>query len=113
MTRTKTDNLVILIICVVFIASLFLLDKFRAVAIGVSLGSLYANLAAQWDSRHQKWLWISLAVLAAIHIVAIWWLDLTVPEGPSLSYIVPAAFADGFAMFGVLELVEYLVKRRK
>lgn len=110
MTRNKTDNLAILIVCGVFIVSLFVVDEFKAIAVGVSLISLYANLAAQWDNRHEKWLWISLSLLAAVHIVAIYWLDLTVPEGPALGYIVPAVFADGFAMFAVLKLVEHFVK---
>jgi hypothetical protein len=46
-----------------------------------------------------------MALFSTAHFTAIPLLNLQLPKGPALSYVVPAMFAEGFAMFGILKLL--------
>ena len=48
---------------------------------------------------------MTMALFSTAHFTAIPLLNLQLPKGPALSYVVPAMFAEGFAMFGILKLL--------
>lgn len=66
---------------------------------------MYAVTIVMWDCRREVWFWVAMAIFALAHIAAILLLRFRLPEGPALSYVVPAMFADAFAMFGILKLL--------
>lgn len=63
---------------------------------------LYALVTVMWNYRGENWFWLTIAVFALIHFLAISFIPFQFPPGPAISYVAPAMFIDGFAMFGIL-----------
>jgi len=82
---------------------------------GASSGALllfYILISRMWDNRREGWFWVATAILAFIHVIAIWLTPFKLPPGPSISYIFPIMMADGFAMYAVLTWLGSKFSRR-
>ena len=113
MKRDSIDLLAIALVCAIFVVCSLFLDKFKSTAISVALLVFYALIAVNWYNRRRGWFWLLIVALAVVHVAAIAMLDVLVPEGPALAYIVPAAFIDGFAMYGLVNWLEMRMSRCK
>jgi amino acid transporter len=96
----------------IYFALRMLIQDERAFLIALSAFLFYAVIASRWDNRRDKWFWIAVLVFAAIHVVVLATLRLPRFEGPSLAIAAPFMFADGFAMWGLLNWIERHVSKR-
>lgn len=73
---------------------------------GASRNTDFTKPIQLWvESRREVWFWVTMALFASAHIAAILLLSFRLPRAPALSYVVPAMFADGFAMFVILNVL--------
>ena len=77
----------------------------KAVMSAGTVWLMYGLITVMKAYRREVWFWVTMALFASAHIAAILLLSFRLPQGPALSYVVPAMFADGFAMFGILNLL--------
>jgi len=98
----KRDWLMLIPATILFALTWHFTSRERAVAVVASFLLVYVLATTMWDYHRERWLWLSLAVIAATHIVIICLLPLRLPAGPAITYILPTMMADGFIMWGVL-----------
>jgi hypothetical protein len=101
----KGDWLMLIAMAIVFILVSVFSTTEKAVASAGTVCLMYALVTAMSDYRHETWFWVTITIFATAHIAAILLISFQLPQGPALSYVVPAMFVDGFAMFGVLKLL--------
>jgi hypothetical protein len=95
----------LLVIFVLVFALLQVTSAEKAVASVGTVWLMYALVTVMKDYRQEVWFWVTIAFFASAHAAAMLLLKFQLPKGPALSYVVPAMFADGFAMFGILKLL--------
>jgi hypothetical protein len=106
LTRERKRILIeLLVIFVLVFALLQVTSAEKAVASVGTVWLMYALVTVMKDYRQEVWFWVTIAFFASAHAAAILLLKFQLPKGPALSYVVPAMFADGFAMFGILKLL--------
>src|SRR5947209_12876061 len=74
----------------------------KGVGVAAALLLVYLQVEAMWDYRREKWLWVSLTVIALAHLVAIWLIPYRLPRGPAIAFVLPLVMTDGFLLWGSL-----------
>jgi hypothetical protein len=79
----------------------------KGVGVAAALLLVYVQVETMWDHRREKWLWVSLTVIALVHLAAIWLIPYRLPLGPAITYVLPLVMIDGFLMWGLLRWLAY------
>lgn len=91
---------------VLLIAFMQMMSMEKAVLSAGAVWIMYSLITVMKAYRREVWFWVTIALFASAHIAAIILLPaFQLPKGPALSYVVPAMFADGFTMLGILKLL--------
>ena len=105
------------VLCVMLGAVLvgFLFDHFGKLALArptiYSAGMISIAIAMRWRLRRQLWFWITMAVIAALHVPLILFLPWTTKWVPAFM-IAPFAFADLYAVLAIVAVVGTLVAKQ-
>ena len=85
-------------------------DSGRGRAAWVSAGMITLAARCVWDSKKRVWFWVTIAIIAVLHIPAI----LFIPWGDqNLSYValLPMALLDFGIAYGIIRLVENAIEK--
>ena len=77
-----------------------------------SIGMLGVAIAIKWKLRRHLWFWITMTVIAALHVPLILFVPWTTKWVPAI-VIIPIGLADFYAMLAILSVVGKLVERPK
>ena len=77
-----------------------------------STGVLVAVIAMRWKLRRNVWFWITMAVIAALHVPLILFVPWTTKWVPAI-VIIPVGIADLYLMLAILSVVGGWVKGPK
>ncbi len=69
-------------------------------------------IAMRWQLRRHVWFWITMTVIAALHVPLILFVPWTTKWVPAI-VIMPIGLADLYAMLAILSVVGKLVERPK
>jgi hypothetical protein len=93
---------------------IWLFDHFRrfdlALPALVSIGMLGLAIAAKWKLRRRVWFWITMSVLAALHVPLILFVPWTTKWVPAIA-IAAIGSADLIVMLAILSVVGKFVER--
>jgi chromate transport protein ChrA len=98
------------VLCGIFgtILLAILFDHFGKLALArpslISVAIVTIVIAMRWKLRRHVWFWITMTILAALHLPLILFVPWTTKWVPAL-VIVPIGFADLYAMLWVLSVV--------
>jgi cellulose synthase/poly-beta-1,6-N-acetylglucosamine synthase-like glycosyltransferase len=73
-----------------------------------SIGTLGFILAIKWGLRRHLWFWITVAALAAFHVLLVLLVPWNTGWVPAV-VVIPIALADFYAMLAIFSVVERLV----
>jgi flagellar basal body-associated protein FliL len=105
LTSDRKRNLLGLILPAgVFGVLMLVTSEEKALALTITAFVLGAVVVTT-DHQREAWFWVTIIIMAVTHIAAIFLYRFTLPSGPALAYVAPATFADGFAMFGIVDLL--------
>ena len=76
-----------------------------------STGMLFAVIVLRWKLRRNLWFWITMAVIAALHVPLILFVPWTTKWVPA-AVIIPIGIADLYLMLAILYVVGEWVKGR-
>jgi hypothetical protein len=96
----------ILIVCGNFVS------PFKNNAIGVTYFVFFATIYIQSEYRRNTWFWAALGLLLIVHVLIIVFVDVPLPPGPAMAYVVPAFFIDGFFVFVTVNLIGKSIAER-
>jgi hypothetical protein len=71
----------------------------------VSLSMIVVAVAIKWELRRRVWFWITMAVIAALHVPLILFVPWTTEWVPAV-VLTPVGLADLFVMLLILSVVE-------
>ena len=77
-----------------------------------SVAMVSIAIAMRWQLRRHVWFWITMTVLAALHVPLILFVPWTTKWVPAI-VIIPIGLADLYAMLAILSVVGKLVERPK
>jgi hypothetical protein len=77
-----------------------------------SIGVLGVAIAIKWKLRRHLWFWITMTVIAALHVPLILFVPWTTKWVPAIM-IIPIGLADFYAMLAILSVVGKFVERPK
>jgi hypothetical protein len=77
-----------------------------------STGVLVAVIAMRWKLRRNVWFWMTMAVIAALHVPLILFVPWTTKWAPAI-VIIPVGIADLYLMLAILSVVGGWVKGPK
>jgi hypothetical protein len=86
----------------IFVPMLFVSSLERAAAAGATGGIFVAIIMTEWRRRQEWWFWAVMGVFAIVHILLI--VFIKIPPLKAGIIIAPFVFADGFIMWGVINL---------
>jgi magnesium-transporting ATPase (P-type) len=98
------------VLCVVVSSALiaWLFDHFGRLELArpvlYSIGMLGVAIAIKWKLREHVWFWITMAILAALHILLILLVPWTAKWIPAL-VVIPLAIADVYVMLWIISVV--------
>lgn len=98
------------VLCVIFgaLPLLFLFDHFGKLALArptlTSVAMVTIAIALRWQLRRHVWFWITMAVIAALHVPLILFVPWTTKWVPAF-VIIPIGMADLYAMLWILSVV--------
>src|SRR5579862_3742378 len=75
-----------------------------------SMGMLGLVITIKWKLRRQVWFWITMIVIAALHVLLVLSVHWTTKWVPAV-VITPFGIADCYAMLAILSAVEKFVRR--
>lgn len=84
----------------------------RGRAAGLCATIFFLTIWLRWDLSREFWYWITLALLAAVHLpllLLVQWTDTSYPGGYGL---IPAALVDLAIVYGPIRLIETVLARR-
>jgi hypothetical protein len=91
----------------------YLFDHFGNLALArptlYSAGMVGIAIAMRWQLRGHAWFWITITILAALHIPLILLVPWTTKWVPAI-VIIPVAIADLYLMLAILSVIGKLVK---
>ena len=105
------------VVCVIVCAIpvLFLFDRLGRFDLArptlYSAGMLGAAIAMKWKLRRNAWFWITMTVIAALHVPLILFVPWTTKWVPAI-VIIPIGIADLYVMLAILSLVGKFMERR-
>lgn len=77
-----------------------------------SAGMVGIAIAMRWKLRRHVWFWITMTVIAALHVPLILFVPWTTKWVPAI-VVIPIGLADLYAMLAILSVVGKFVERRK
>jgi hypothetical protein len=77
----------------------------RAFAFALCAGVFYVLISREWNKRTSARFWITIFLFAVVNLIVISLIKFPHYHGPSLIAL-PFMFADGFAMWGILILLD-------
>jgi hypothetical protein len=77
-----------------------------------SIGMLGVAFAIKWKLRRHVWFWITMTILAALHVPLILLVPWTTKWAPA-NVIIPIGIADLYAMLGIISVLGKLVEGPK
>ena len=89
-----------------------MVQRERAFLAAITVGAFYVAISREWDRRREKRFWVVVSLLMLAHLVFLTLIKLPHFQGPSLSYGLPMAFADVFAVWGILRWTHAWTKAR-
>jgi hypothetical protein len=102
---SRRSDLVLVVLCLcVFIPVALVASLEKALAFSVAVGVFVSIIQTERKSWSDKRFWMILAVFGLMHIVV-----LSLIHIPPLQYgleCLPFALADGFAMWGIIKLIQ-------
>jgi len=106
------------VLCVILgaLAVLVFFDHFGQLAIArptmISAGMVTITIAMRWRLKRHVWFWITVIVLAALHVPLILFVPWTTKWVPALA-IIPIGIADLYIMLWVLSIIGKLMERQE
>ena len=106
------------VLCVIFgaLPLLFLFDHFRKLALArptlTSAAMVTIAIALRWKLRRHVWFWITMAVIAALHVPLILFVPWTTKWVPAF-VIIPIGMADLYVTLWILSVVGNFMERPK
>lgn len=100
------DYLILIPVGVLLFGLRALIQAERAFAVAMSVYVFYVIISREWDRRREKRFWIVMLIFAVLHVVALSLVKIPHYRGPSAAIAFPFMFADGFAMWGILNWIE-------
>lgn len=82
------------------------LSAFKANVVAIGFAALYVAISSYWVNRSKVWFWLVVGSAFLAHLLVAIFVDAKLPEGPALTYVAPALFADGFLLVGIMRLFE-------
>lgn len=102
--RTPPNWTISIVVFLIFALVLLVSNLEKALAAGAISGIFMAIILTKWQRRNDWRFWTIMAVFAIVHIFVITFIR--IPPLKAGIVIAPFAFADGFIMWGVINLIE-------
>lgn len=105
-TERESDWLAVIPVAALYVGLGQLMQDERAFLTALSVGVFYVIISREWDRRRETRFWAFMSVFAVLHVAALSLAKLPHHAGPAISLAFPFMFADGFAMWGILNWIE-------
>jgi hypothetical protein len=77
-----------------------------------SMGAVVLAIAVRWKLRRHVWFWVTMAIIAALHILVILFVPWTTQWVPAI-VVTPIVVADLYAMLAILSVVGKFLEESK
>ena len=108
----KWQFVVILSLLALFLLFAVVGDPGRGRAAAISLGSIVVAARLRWDLKKYVWFWITLVVVAGLHIPLILLIPWTSRSYPGV-VLLPTMLVDCAIVYGCIKLAEKVMKARQ
>ena len=106
LTERGRDYLILLPVGVLLFGLRAFIQPDRAFAVAMSVYVFYVIISREWDRRRERRFWVVMLIFAVLHVFALSLVKLPHYHVPSVAIAFPFMFADGFAMWGILNWIE-------